>query len=330
MKNDPTSLTPFKPVRPAGAARATLALILALLALGTAAFALYENRMREETRPAPDAALHARLRGLETVQVRAEESLAALKVDTTRLAQEAQARVENAVSAPSGGTSATDPGVLEAKLAALTSQSLAMETRLNEALARQSAKLSVLALLHGMHGKIRQGLAFEADLRRIGAVIDSTPSLGAVQALSAYAARSPVSDAVLRDELRPLSADMLAKEKMDQADGLADKVGIQLKKLVTIRPKDGIKPEPEGAASAPSALESRLETLQQALDAQDWEKSLIAADALKPSSPPAYEEWLRKLHARIDAERALAAIEATILTGEGTVPAAAPPTPALD
>jgi hypothetical protein len=307
MKEDPKTLTPFKTTRASGGVRATLALVFSLLAFVTSGFVLYENMMQDEgpARPAPDAtaALHTRIRAIETGASSLNENMAALKADVAKLAEDMKARPATETPAVASPETARNLQDIETRLQAITAEARGIELRVKSDLALQSGKMATFALLQTIDGKMRDGIRFERDLKIVERNLGRS---GPLQVLNAYAVGKPVSDAVLQTELRQLSNEILAKEKMDQADGIVDKVGIQLQKLVTIRPKDGAKVE--GSATA-----TRIAQLQQAIEEQVWDDALQQAEALKDIGPKDYAAWLQKLRTRVEAERALADLHATIV-----------------
>ena len=323
MSDDKTALAPVKAPRAVGGFRATLALLVSLIALGASGYVSYQQFVAASQAPAPVAAgdggeiddLKGRVRSAENAASQLSGVVDSLKNEVSLLAQSVRNRPE---SVPDAKASAeTDKAVhdLQAKLDDLTKDVHALRQEVTTEMGGNLQRMKAFAALEEMHHKMRLGARFADDFRKVEPFLSgSGADSGAVQALAAYSGRLPVSDVALRDELRPLANEMLAKEKMDGANGFFDKVVIQLQKLVSIRPKEGSKVQG-------SAIADKLNDLQAALDEQAWSAAVTQAEALAAAAPKDYAAWMLKLRARSEAEKALAALQ-DALTG---APAAVPP-----
>lgn len=297
-----TSLAPFKKPKSVGGLRSTAALLLSLLACVVAGYGL----LKTSTTPAQDpsvvnnqlADMRTRMDALQASQQKLETSLGDVRKEAQQLAETMPTKIAPVPSHEISAELGRRVNELEK-----TQQELADRLAANKD--AQSRTLAAYMLLENIGSKIGRGLRYTAELEKLQPLLDAEQAQSRpFQTLKSYVLEDvhQGSDIALRANFRPLAAEILAKEKMDNATNFMDKVGVQLKKLVNIRPK-------EGAVFDGSPTAAKLNELATALEDEAWKQALTNAETLGVKTPPRdYPAWISHLRLRTEVEAALDAL----------------------
>jgi hypothetical protein len=303
-----------KPARSVGGKRATLALLLSVIALGVAGYSYYLQEKGGRGMAFPLQA-PAGSEALDAVEGRLDESdrtraqiireLTAIREEMNILA----ARAESAKAVPAPAESSIAPAMTEAvkamqeKVDEISKASEDVQSQIATSLNAKSNALALFTYLESIKRKVQQGTNFEPESKKLGRFfIAGSDGAAALNVLSQAALREGVSDQQLLDEFAPLATEMQAKEKLGKADGILDKISIQMQKLVSIRARDG-------KAEAGSVVAVTAEALRGAMLSQSWARAGKLADELNAYQVKDYDAWLQKLHRRVSIEQAIAGLQ---------------------
>lgn len=299
-----------RPVKPAGGLRATLALLLSLVALAGAGYSVMQLQGMGGNTGSKYDVLASDIDGLRNRLDDYANKHGLIIKELANLSDEMQAVQKQGALQPPQGPDVNNAGAGEDNSASQKE----METRLAEiedTLARQkdevadtikskSHALALLARIQAVRYKLQQGLSYAADLKRISQL--TADDQAALHTLAATQSDEGLSDQVLLQGLSPLATAFLAREKMQKADGVLDKVGIQLEKLVVIRAKDGHE-------AAQSPLARMMDELRKAIAAEEWGTVKKITDELKADPVKDFDSWYKPLLRRMDSENALTILE---------------------
>lgn len=322
---DDNALAPLAPsqTRRAGGARATFALFFSILALGASGYALWLTM--QDRAPAVVAPLvrestdHGA--GQEKAARTAQEKAVTALQDEIRLLKESfaalsaqTAEAKAAVPVPVLPVNTEAMEKIQQKLVELEARTSVGQSEIQADVARKARSLIALAMLDETQRHMEQGLSFSDDVAEMEANLPANEAMQqSFDALKKAATHPLSSDVQLKDGLRSLQPDFLAKEKMAAADNAFDKVLIQLQKLVVIRPKDGRKPSGSPVADALAALE-------QAIITHDWAKARTLAGTFADKGPKDFPAWHAMLRARADAEELAQVLRKGLLADMQPVP----------
>jgi hypothetical protein len=302
-----------KKPRVVGVKRATLAFLFSLLAVLIAAYSLWQGQAPERTaasteEPALRLALESRMKAQENTLGTFVEDVKKLREDMDTLAK----TVPDAFPAGetqnghAGDLSAANASALQTRLAELEQKSASLQNDMKTDIGTKVKLLAALARTEAAAQKMRAGFVFRDEVQALEAPLAGSRAIAALAALRLQAEAPLAADADLRDGLRQLTPDFLAREKTDSADGLLEKIGVQLQKLIVVRHKNGVS-----AGDTPVA--QGLDTLEAAIIQGDWEKAVALAAELAPKAPKDFPVWQEKLGKRAAAEKALQNLRSALL-----------------
>ncbi len=234
-----------------------------------------------------------------------------------------QRRVQALKSAPA-------PSVDTSKIAELTAET----TRLREDLARLQDEVGALSLVVGdlmksdraaakrndalllAVGQLREAMArgdsFAPELASLQALTDNDPSFGpAINTLAAHAARGIKTRAQLRDEFARVAPAIMRNAGGDTTTSWWQAPIDRLSNLVSVRKIGDV------AGDTPDAIAARAEYR---LSEDDLAGAVSAVERLSGAPAEAARPWLADARARLDAERAVAALSAQALKAGANAP----------
>jgi uroporphyrinogen-III synthase len=226
--------------------------------------------------------------------------------------------------------SASAPSVDTGQIANLSAET----TRLREELARLQEEVSALSLVVGdlmkadraaakrndalllAIGQLREAMArggsFAPELASLQALADNDPSFGpAINTLAAHAARGVKTRAQLRDEFARVAPAILRSASTGASESWWQAPIDRLSNLVSVRKIGDV------AGDMPDAIAARAEYR---LSEDDLAGAVSAVERLSGAPADAARAWLTDARARLDAERAIAALSAQALKAGANAP----------
>ena len=316
---------PGTPVRDRVAIAALSALVVLVVALATSPYwappvvSVLPWGGAPETRPAPadTSGIEAKLSALEQRVARLEQRPAsnpqaeALSALSDRLAAIEQ-RIATLAAAASSQTAADATKGLQSEIQSL-SQKLDEQSQLLAKLQSRDAAGGTDAALVVTVGQLRATLAtarpYDAELQAAGALAKDRPDiLAELHKLDGRASQGVPTLAMLTERFAAVAkAAAQSSAPAPAADqGWRARVLATLKSLVTIR-RAG-EPQGKGAESGGALAEAQV-----ALKNGDLVAAVAAIRRADGSGSPAMASWLEDAQARLDAETALAAADASLM-----------------
>lgn len=235
---------------------------------------------------------------------RMEQSEEALKTLVPRLTH-----LEEVIAATGGG--AGTPVVPSPDLENLHKRLQSLEKREADAIeAATGARATVLAV-----GQLREVLQsprpFTAELQALVRLApNSSGLLEPVAAIQAYAPHGIPTLAMLRDRFGDMAGEVVHAAAALKGDGWWEKTANRLSRLVTIRRID----------AADNSAEGLVAEAERQLDVGDLPTAVAVLERLQGSPAEAARPWLAAAHARVAAERTMAALHVhalSLLGGRG-------------
>lgn len=305
-----------RPPRATGGMRATLALLVAFVALAIAVYGVVQIQGLGGNSANKYDILASDVDGLRSRLDEYANKHTLIVKEIANIGDEIQALQKSAtqggVVAANGAPSSEDTGAvkdLEARLSTLEEENTKQKNEVMDALKSKTTSLGLLASVQSIRYKLQQGLSYNAEIKRI----ETIPDIDAValQTLEQGKTQEGLSDQALLQGLTPVAAAFVAREKMQKADGILDKVGIQLEKLVVIRAKDGHD-------KAQSPMGRVMDELRRAMTAEEWDTVKKITDELKANPVKDFDVWYKPLLQRMDLEKAATALEERAMVVFGT------------
>lgn len=291
-----------------------LALVFSMVSLAGTGFLYWEKLqpapvvsrlVREEAAPATPAEA-TRIALVENLEKQLAEQKAQGEAQQAALVQlrddMAALASNNADKGSSQNAESLDAitGVLQQRLADIEAKT---NDGLKKIASRQESAITLIASLARVENiarNMRDGLTIKEPAKVLGEKLAGLNAAYApVEHIKGYADRPQSSDTALREGLRALTPDFIAREKMDAAENPLDKVAAQLQKLVVVRPRHGGAPEGQGVSA-------KLYALDIAIAEGDFAQAITLADELAAKAPKDFPAWKERLTHRADAEKAVA------------------------
>jgi uroporphyrinogen-III synthase len=256
-----------------------------------------------------------------------EQRLGELAAASSAVAPEQVAALQRRIQALE---SAPAPNVDTSKIAELTAEA----TRLREDLARLQDEVGALSLVVGdlmkadrsaakrndalllAVGQLREAMArggsFAPELASLQALTDNDPSFGpAINTLAAHATRGVKTRAQLRDDFARVAPAILRNAGTGTSESWWQAPIDRLSNLVSVRKIGDV------AGDTPDAIAARAEYR---LSEDDLAGAVSAVDRLSGAPADAARPWLTEARARLDTERAIAALSAQALKAGAITP----------
>ncbi len=326
MKSDST-INPKSP-HVAGTTRATIAFIFSLLALGISGYQLWSTADVREGKVVSPLMTENSSSDMAS-RLKAQENTLTVMNDTFKKQLDALAQKLNEMPAPAKDTAELSgtAAAVNIKMADWEKQNAELRQHIKAELLAKSKNIAALSVLERITRKAQLGLSFQNDVKELEAtIIPNETSAHAYNMLKGFD-KPLASDTALLNGLHALAPDFLAREKLDKADGLMDKIGIQLQKLVVVRKKSG-------QVDDGTPIGKSLDELQTAIVTGDWPRATSIASTFTEKNPAQlpkdFASWQEKLRDRALTEEAVNALQHLVLNDlkDVGIPVAEPPAPA--
>ncbi|MDX1922351.1 MAG: hypothetical protein SFW65_04395 [Alphaproteobacteria bacterium] len=322
MKSNST-INPKSPHIP-GTTRATIAFIFSLLALGISGYQLWSTADVREGKVVSPLMTEKSSSDMES-RLKAQENTLTVMNDTFKKQFDTLQQKLAEIPAPSKDTAELSgtAAAVNIKMADWEKQNAELRQQIKAELLAKSKNIAALAVLEHITRKAQLGLSFQNDVKELEAtIIPNETSAHAYNLLKGFD-KPLTSDTALLNGLHALTPDFLAREKLDKADGLMDKIGIQLQKLVVVRKKNG-------QVDDGTPIGKSLDELQTAIVTGDWPKATSIASTFAEKNtvqlPKGFAEWQEKLRDRALTEEAVNALQHLVLNDlkDVSIPVAEP------